>query len=33
MRVCECVCARVYVVYEDTNVYNGMGMTGIIRRR
>ncbi len=22
-----CVC--VYVVYEDTNVYNDMGMTGI----
>ncbi len=22
-----CVCARVYVVYEDTNLYNDMGMT------
>ncbi len=26
--VCVCVC----VVYEDTNVYNDMGMTGIKRR-
>ncbi len=24
--VCVCVCVRVYVVYEDTNVYNDMGM-------
>ncbi len=24
-RVCVCVC--VYVVYEDTNLYNDMGMT------
>ncbi len=22
-----CVCGHVYVVYEDTNLYNGMGMT------
>ncbi len=36
--VCECVCerewvcvwesVRVYVVYEDTNLFNNMGMTG-----
>ncbi len=25
MRVC--VCVHVYVVYEDTNLYNDMGMT------
>ncbi len=43
--VCVCVCARVCVracvracvcvcvVYEDTNLYNDMGMTGITRRR
>ncbi len=22
-----CVCGHVYVVYEDTNLYNNMGMT------
>ncbi len=32
-RECKCVCTHVYVVYEDTNVYNDMGMTGITRRR
>ncbi len=26
-RVCVCVCGYVYVVYEDTNLYNDMGMT------
>ncbi len=32
--VCVCVCCvHVYVVYEDTNVYNDMGMTGITRIR
>ncbi len=25
--VCLCVCVHVYVVYEDTNLYNDMGMT------
>ncbi len=25
--VCMCVCGHVYVVYEDTNLYNDMGMT------
>ncbi len=25
--VCVCVCGHVYVVYEDTNLYNNMGMT------
>jgi len=25
--VCVCKCVHVYVVYEDTNVYNDMGMT------
>ncbi len=25
--VCVCVCEHVYVVYEDTNLYNDMGMT------
>ncbi len=34
MCVCVCeVCVYVYVVYEDTNVYNDKGMTGITRRR
>ncbi len=31
--VCECVCVCVFVTYEDINVYNDMGMTGITRRR
>ncbi len=25
--VCVCVCGHVYVVYEDTNLYNDMGIT------
>ncbi len=25
--VCGCGCGHVYVVYEDTNLYNDMGMT------
>ncbi len=25
--VCVSVCGHVYVVYEDTNLYNDMGMT------
>ncbi len=25
--VCVCVCGHVYVVYEDTRLYNDMGMT------
>ncbi len=25
--MCVCVCGHVYVVYEDTNLYNDMGMT------
>ncbi len=25
--VCVCVWGHVYVVYEDTNLYNDMGMT------
>ncbi len=29
----SCVCGRVYVVYEDTHLYNDMGMAGITRRR
>ncbi len=24
---CACVCGHVYVVYEDTNLYNDMGIT------
>ncbi len=31
MRARVCLC--VYVVYEDTNLYNDMSMTGITRRR
>ncbi len=26
-----CVCVRVYVVYEDTNLYNDMGMTKVLQ--
>ncbi len=25
------VCVRVYVVYEDTNLYNNMGMTEVLQ--
>ncbi len=31
--MCVCLCVCVCVVYEDRNVYNDMGMTGITRRR
>ncbi len=30
VRVCVC-CVHVYVVYEDTNVYNDMGMTQVLQ--
>ncbi len=30
-RLCVCVCVRVYVVYEDTNLYNNMGMTEVLQ--
>ncbi len=30
-QVCVCVCVRVYVVYEDTNLYNDMGMTEVLQ--
>ncbi len=26
-----CVCVHVYVVYEDTHVYNDMGMTQVLQ--
>ncbi len=29
--VCVCVCGHVYVVYEDTNLYNDMGMTEVLQ--
>ncbi len=30
--MCVCVlCVRVYVVYEDTNLYNDMGMTEVLQ--
>ncbi len=29
--VCVCVSVRVYVVYEDTNLYNDMGMTEVLQ--
>ncbi len=30
--VCVCVCVgHVYVVYEDTNLYNDMGMTQVLQ--
>ncbi len=31
--VCVCVCesVRVFVVYEDTNLYNDMGMTEVLQ--
>ncbi len=25
--VCVCVCVRVFVTYEDTNLYNDIGIT------
>ncbi len=37
MCVCVCVCVggggggHVYVVYEDTNLYNDMGMTQVLQ--
>ncbi len=32
VRVCVCVCVCGHV-YDDTNLYNDMGITGITRRR
>ncbi len=29
--VCVCVCGHVYVVYEDTNLYNDMGITKVLQ--
>ncbi len=29
--VCVCLCVRVYVVYEDTNLFNNMGMTELLQ--
>ncbi len=29
--MCVCVCVHVYVVYEDTNLYNDMGMTYVFQ--
>ncbi len=26
-----CVCGHFYVVYEDTNLYNDMGMTQVLQ--
>ncbi len=31
LQMCVCVCVRVYVVYEDTNLYNDMGMTEVLQ--
>ncbi len=31
VRVCVCVGGHVYVVYEDTNLYNDMGMTQVLQ--
>ncbi len=31
MKMCVCVCGHVYVVYEDTNLYNDMGMTYVLQ--
>ncbi len=31
VRVCVCVCGHVYVVYEDTNLYNDMGITQVLQ--
>ncbi len=28
--VCVCVCVHVFVAYEDTNLYNDMGMTWVL---
>ncbi len=29
--VCVCVCAHVFVTFEDTNLYNDMGMTWVLQ--
>ncbi len=29
--VCVCICGHVYVVYEDTHLYNDMGMTQVLQ--
>ncbi len=29
--MCVCVCVCVCVVYEDTNLYNDMGMTEVLQ--
>ncbi len=29
--VCICVCVHVYVVYEDTNLYNDLAMTQVLQ--
>ncbi len=31
MEMCVCVRALVWVVYEDTNLYNDMGMTEVLQ--
>ncbi len=31
VRESVCVCVRVYVVYEDTNLFNNMGMTEVLQ--
>ncbi len=31
--VCVCVCVLVFVINEDINLHNDMGITGITRRR
>ncbi len=30
---CVCVCLCVFVTYENTHLYNDVGVTGITRRR
>ncbi len=31
LSVCVCVCVCGFVVYEDTNLYNDMGMTEVLQ--
>ncbi len=29
--MCVCVCVRIFVTYEGTNLYNDMGMTQVLQ--
>jgi len=31
--VCVCVCALIYIIYEDTKLYNAMGITPVLQQK